>query len=132
MGKKNNQKFLAIPHAKLIDKLNSKCEELWLRCHSQEESYTSKCSFLDRELIKHQEEYKGRRVKRWLFQTSVSVCLNADVNGWANILIKGLQSLKVSAEIITKVYDWVCKGLVNNPVRLMSVSNFWPLNEATT
>jgi putative transposase len=28
MGKKNNQKFLAIPHAKLIDKLNSKCEEL--------------------------------------------------------------------------------------------------------
>lgn len=105
MGKKNNQKFLAIPHAKLIDKLISKCEEHGITCHAQEESHTSKCSFLDRELVCHQEEYKGKRVKRGLFKTSQKVLLNADSNGGANILIKGLNSLKVSTEIITKVYD---------------------------
>lgn len=53
-----------------------------------EESYTSKCSFLDGEPIGKREVYVGRRVTRGLFRSSDGRCLNADVNGAYNILRK--------------------------------------------
>ena len=43
-----------------------------------EESYTSKCSFLDNEQICKHESYKGRRTKRGLFKTSSGKTINAD------------------------------------------------------
>ena len=50
-----------------------------------EESYTSKCSFLDLEEIKYHEIYLGKRVKRGLFRTSSNCYINSDVNGSLNI-----------------------------------------------
>ena len=52
-----------------------------------EESYTSKCSFIDNETIEKHETYVGNRVKRGLFQNSKSL-INADVNGAVGILRK--------------------------------------------
>lgn len=53
-----------------------------------EESYTSKCSFLDNEQICKHESYKGRRTKRGLFKTSSGKTINADINGAFNIIRK--------------------------------------------
>ena len=53
-----------------------------------EESYTSKCSFLDREEICRHDDYLGRRVKRGLFRAASGRKVNADVNGSYNILRK--------------------------------------------
>ncbi|MNG33281.1 hypothetical protein D3C84_1194970 [compost metagenome] len=61
----------------------------------REESYTSKASALDLDLVptfdgkngaKHR--FSGRRIKRGLYQASNGQQLNADVNGAMNILRK--------------------------------------------
>jgi putative transposase len=53
-----------------------------------EESYTSKCSFMDNESLEKHEEYMGKRIKRGLFRTKDGRKLNADVNGSLNIMKK--------------------------------------------
>lgn len=57
----------------------------------QEESYTSKCSFIDREPIRKHEVYVGKRVSRGLFRSKHGAQINADVNGSMNILRKYLE-----------------------------------------
>ncbi|MEQ9483959.1 MAG: IS200/IS605 family accessory protein TnpB-related protein [Coleofasciculus sp. F4-SAH-05] len=49
LGKGHNQKFVNIPHAKLIDQITYKCELIGIKVVIQEESYTSKTSALDLE-----------------------------------------------------------------------------------
>jgi putative transposase len=88
MGKRNNQQFVAIPHARFIEMLAYKAELLGIQVIITEESYTSKCSFLDNEPMKKQESYAGKRVKRGLFRASDGRLINADVNGSANIIRK--------------------------------------------
>lgn len=53
-----------------------------------EESYTSKCSFLDLEEMKKQSNYIGNRTKRGLFVSSNGHKINADLNGSLNIIRK--------------------------------------------
>lgn len=65
-----------------------KCKLKGIEVVTREESYTSKCSFLDNEPIKKHEEYKGIRIKRGLFKTSKGLLINADLNGALNILRK--------------------------------------------
>ena len=54
----------------------------------QEESHTSKCSFLDNEPIRHHETYQGKRINIGLFRSKKGIIINADVNGGYNILKK--------------------------------------------
>ncbi len=51
MGKKNNQKFVQIPFQKLIAAIENKCVKEGIRFFKQEESYTSKASFLDKDPV---------------------------------------------------------------------------------
>ena len=90
IGKVNNQNFIHIPYYKLIHMLTYKCEKYGINFTTQEESYTSKCSFLDNEEITKHEVYKGKRIKRGLFQTSDNTLINADVNGSYNIMKKAI------------------------------------------
>jgi len=114
IGKKNNQNFVAIPYGIFKRKLQSKCEQLGIDYHLQEESYTSKCSFLDNEQIKKHDTYQGKRVKRGLFRTSQGYLINADTNGSANILVKFLTSNSQHLpKVVAKRY-----GCVNHPPRL--------------
>jgi len=114
IGKKNNQNFVNIPYGIFKRKLQSKCEQIGIAYHLQEESYTSKCSFLDNEPIKKHDTYKGKRVKRGLFQTSQGYLINADTNGSANILVKFLTSNSQHLpKVVAKRY-----GCVNHPPRL--------------
>ncbi len=88
MGKRNNQNFVSVPHARFIDMLTYKAELVGIRVVLIEESYTSKCSFLDDEEIGKHEHYEGKRIKRGLFRSQFGRLINADVNGSYNIIKK--------------------------------------------
>ena len=108
IGKINNQKFQSIPYLKFKIKLENKCNEFGIIFIYHEESYTSKCSLIDLEPVKKQEEYLGKRVKRGLFQTSKGILLNADINGSGNILRKVVGDTWLSQPRV---------GLMLNPVK---------------
>ena len=88
IGKVNNQNFVQIPYEQFISQLEYKCMMEGIRVEIINESYTSKCSFLDSEEICKHTHYKGKRIKRGLFISSEGIKINADVNGSYNILIK--------------------------------------------
>jgi len=68
--------------------LEYKCKLKGISTEKVEESYTSKCSFLDGEEMKHHEKYMGKRVKRGLFKSKTGKLINADLNGSYNIMRK--------------------------------------------
>ena len=88
IGKRNNQKFVQIPFLKLKKQIEYKAQLTGIRVDTIEESYTSKCSFLDNEPIEKRDKYVGKRISRGLFKTSNGMLLNADVNGAYNIMKK--------------------------------------------
>lgn len=88
IGKVNNQNFVMVPFDKLISYLKYKCELVGITVIEHEESYTSKCDGLAMESICKHDVYKGKRIRRGLFQSSVGKLINADVNGALNIMRK--------------------------------------------
>ena len=88
MGKRNNQKFVQLPFARLTSYLSYKCKLAGIDFIEHEESYTSKCDALALEEVCKHEGYLGKRVKRGLFRSSVGKIINADQNGALNILRK--------------------------------------------
>jgi putative transposase len=94
LGKTGNQNFVYIPFYKFKEILKYKCEEAGIRFIVNEESYTSKCSFLDEEAIEKHDSYVGKRIKRGLFRTASGRLINADtdINGSLNILKKAVPS----------------------------------------
>ena len=90
LGKRNNQNFVQIPYNRFIEMLTYKCTRVGIEATTGEESYTSKCSFLDNESVEKHDVYMGKRVKRGLFKSSNGTLMNADVNGAYNILKKHL------------------------------------------
>ena len=67
-----------------------KAEEVGINVVEQEESHTSKCSFLDDESVEHHGEYVGKRFKRGLFRSAKGIIINSDVNGGYNIAKKAI------------------------------------------
>lgn len=112
IGKKNNQNFVSIPFGILKRKLEAKCEYYGISYILQEESYTSKCSSLDLEIIEKHEEYQGKRIKRGLFRTNDGQLVNADVNGACNIIRK--HRCKSGSDLS----DTDVSGVINHPVRI--------------
>jgi len=97
MGRRNNQNFVQIPHARFIKMLTYKAELVGIRVEVQEESYTSKASFLDLDPIPTykpnndtQYTFSGKRIGRRnrLYRTKSGKIICADVNGSYNILRK--------------------------------------------
>ena len=76
-----------------------------------EESYTSKCSFIDNELIEKHEEYLGQRIKRGLFKTKNGRLINSDINGSYNIMRK---YLKCNCDAVMPADA----GFVYNPIKV--------------
>ena len=92
MGKRNNQSFVQIPHARFIEMLQYKAALVGIQVKITEEAYTSKASFLDLDPIPSYDpnrseppKFSGRRVSRGMYQTSSKRLINADVNGSLNI-----------------------------------------------
>jgi putative transposase len=99
IGKRNNQNFVSIPFLQFVDMLVYKCALVGIKVVLVNESYTSKCSFIDGEQVKKHKTYKGKRVKRGLFRTSTGILVNADVNGACNILVRGLKVIRKSIKL---------------------------------
>lgn len=88
IGRRNNQSFVQIPFERFLSLLDYKCRMGGIKLLTVDESYTSKCGFLDGEDICKHDAYLGRRVKRGLFKSADGTLINADVNGSYNILRK--------------------------------------------
>lgn len=93
LGKSNNQKFVQIPFSMFIHMVTYKSQLEGIEVIVREESYTSKCSFLDNEEICKHETYKGKRIKRGLFRSYNDRLINADLNGALNILRKEIPNV---------------------------------------
>jgi len=118
MGRKNNQKFVQIPTAKLKERIKQLCEFSGIEFIEIEESYTSKASFVDRDFLpvfgEKPEGWKetGRRVKRGLYRTGLlNWYINADCNAAANILRK-------VATMLGLCLDGVGRGTLAAPLRV--------------
>jgi transposase, IS605 orfB family len=113
LGKVTNQNFVQIPFTQIMKLLKYKCELRGVRFITIEESYTSKCSFLDNEEIKKQSNYQGRRLRRGLFETSSGTLINADVNGSLNIGRKYLTKVNMYTK---ELHEDLVKFMVNPKV----------------
>ena len=91
--------------------LTYKLRDIGIQLQLTQQSYTSKCSFLDKQQIKNHNNYKGERVKRGLFKTNKDIYLNADVNGSYNIMRK-----VIGDDIYNNIQP--VEGLVLNPIKL--------------
>lgn len=114
IGKRNNQSFVQIPLGNLRLQIRNLCERYGINYIEQEESYTSKSSYLDSDILpKYKAEqpytgvFSGKRIHRGLYKTKDGTLINADVNGAANI------SRKVSGSILQP-----CIGLLASPQRI--------------
>ena len=88
LSKKQNQHFVQIPFAKLIEMIEYKAEEKGITVILTEESYTSGTSFIDQEEPVKENYNKSRRIHRGLFMSDNGTGINADLNGAYQILRK--------------------------------------------
>ena len=116
IGKQNNQNFVNIPYGQLHNKLEYLCKLNDIVFVKQEESYTSKSSFWDRDNIPvynadnpKEYQFSGRRLQRGLYKTASGKIINADVNGALNIMRK---SSVVDMNILYS------RGEVDTPIRI--------------
>ena len=116
IGKANNQTFVNIPYGQLRFKLEYLCKLNDIVFVKQEESYTSKASFWDKDNIPIYNNdnprsyiFSGKRIYRGMYQCLNGKCFNADVNGALNILRK---SRVVDINILYS------RGEVDTPIRI--------------
>ncbi|QGZ92903.1 RNA-guided endonuclease InsQ/TnpB family protein [Microcystis aeruginosa] len=94
LGKVNNQKFVTIPHARLIDMISYKCQLVGIKVIIQEESYTSVANFLNDDPLPvygqttEKPVFSGKRISRGLYRTDRGFLCQSDVMGSYNILRK--------------------------------------------
>ncbi|XWK87272.1 MAG: transposase [Phormidium sp.] len=115
MGRRNNQNFVQIPYERFIWMLKYKAQLLGIQVIVREESYTSKASFLDLDVIptyhrggNNNYRFSGRRISRGMYRSSTGKKLNADVNGSYNIMRKA----------VPNVFGNGIEGIVVCPVRI--------------
>jgi putative transposase len=120
LGRRTNQNFVSIPHARFIEMLTYKAQLVGIQVIVTEESYTSKASFLDADPLPvygtaeaETPTFSGRRVKRGLYRAGDGRHINADVNGAYNIIRKVAPDAFVRGS----------RGCVVHPVRLAVQTN---------
>lgn len=120
-GKKVKQRFAYLPYETFIEQLRYKCKLRGITVIMQEESYTSKASFLDNDDIPvygevENPKFSGLRIKRGLYRSGNGKLINADVNGSYNILRKGLANNQQSFNVDTPIIQpLVVKGIGKEP-----------------
>ena len=91
LGRKINQSFVQVPFARFRRILETVCVRYGIRVILQEESYTSKACFGNRDCIPaygtgdaESISFTGKRIKRGLYLQDDGKVMNADINGAAN------------------------------------------------
>ena len=110
IGKRNNQNFVNIPYNKLISYLEYKCEDAGIEFELQEESYTSKASFLSNDDIPTYVEgdstkysFSGTRRRGIYTDNKHNLKIHSDVNGSYNIMRKnGVNLSKLQKDFIKR------------------------------
>lgn len=108
IGTRNNQNFVQIPYNKLVERIAYKCLQAGIQVIIEEESYTSKASFLDWDIIPtygkttEQPYFSGKRIERAWFKTNDGICIHADNNGSLNIGRKVIPSAYESINSIVR------------------------------
>lgn len=108
IGKRNNQNFAGLPFEMFINQMDYKCEQVGISVTKVNESYTSKCSFLDGDAVQKNDKYGGYREKRGMYRSYKFGKINADLNGSYNIL------RKVVPNFISKLKNGI-EGVVRHP-----------------
>lgn len=113
MIKKNNQNFIGIPHAKMLEMIKYKANLEGIRVIYTNESYTSQTSALDNEKpcwnngnksrIKQGIRPAFRRIERGLFKSNEGKLINSDVNGAFQIIRKVFSEVTLAKEIADAV-----------------------------
>src|SRR5699024_12841658 len=95
IGKRNKRKFVSIPMRKIVDELKAKLVKAGISVVETEESYTSKASFIDNDVLPVYDKQKpskhvfsGVRKTRGEYVSQNGVHINADLNGAYNIIKK--------------------------------------------
>ena len=95
IGRQNNQNFVSIPFCRFLDILRYTAAKAGIPVVLREESYTSRASLLDLDVIPTYKKgdatnhtFSGKRVRRGLYKTNSGLFSNADINGAGNILRK--------------------------------------------
>lgn len=95
IGDANDQNFVQIPFRRFAAILKTVAVRYGIAVVDQEESYTSKSSFLDGDPIPvygekgaSGTEFSGKRIRRSVYRSKNGTVLHADVNGSLNILRK--------------------------------------------
>ena len=105
-SKLENRNFCMIPFNKLIEILRYKCQENGIECIEQEESYTSKASFLDKDFIPvygtedREYEFSGWRKGRVYKIKEKNQIIHADYNGALNIMRKAGHELNENVNFL--------------------------------
>ncbi|MGK7892338.1 MAG: RNA-guided endonuclease InsQ/TnpB family protein [Xenococcus sp. (in: cyanobacteria)] len=115
-GNKNNQSFVSIPHARFVEMLTYKAQLKGIKVVLTEESYTSKASFLNLDLIPtygsreaKKAKFSGYRETRGVYKIKgENTRINADVNGSYNIMRK----------VVPTVFNEGIEGAVVRPIRV--------------
>jgi putative transposase len=125
LGKRTNQNFVQIPHARFIAMLTYKAELVGITVKVTEESYTSKASLLDLDPLPVRKNgddtkhtFSGKRVKRGLYRASDGRSINADINGAGNIIRKVAPDAFSEARAVEDGKG-VLASLVVHPVRIV-------------
>ena len=61
LGRRNNRKFVSIPMRKIVDDLTAKLAKAGISVLETEESYTSKASFIDNDVLPVYDKQKPRK-----------------------------------------------------------------------
>lgn len=115
IGKKNNQNFVQVPIFRFLDMVAYKARLEGINVIWQEESYTSKASFLNMDFIPCYGEkdddvtFSGYRKHRGMYKIKKQkISINADVNGSYNILRKAIPNAFADG----------IEGFAVNPIKL--------------
>lgn len=130
IGHVNNQNFVQIPFAFIRNIIKYKAEEYGIDFIEQEESYTSKASFIDNDDIpvykkgnicrctfsgrRRPTHYKGMYKKdgfRGLYVSKDGTIINSDLNGSANIIRKAMPDAFTKG----KMPDFMNVIIIKNP-----------------
>ncbi|MDD7641564.1 MAG: transposase, partial [bacterium] len=114
--RRHNQTFVSIPYGSLRRKQEYLCARNGITYVQQEESYTSKASFWDKDILPSYDSnqkgycaFQGKRIHRGMYRCADGTCINADVNGALNILRKS------NVVSLNGLYS---RGEVDTPIRI--------------
>lgn len=113
LGTKTNQNFVSIPHARFIEQLQYKAVLVGMSVLVDEESYTSRSSFLDLDPIPvykkgEKHTFSGKRVKRAWYKTKDGRLIHADING----------SLNITRKVVPAAFSLGIEGIAVYPFRV--------------